>query len=73
LAWEGTWLEKLGTERGNLRAALGWALDREEPEEGRAWMGRRLATVLARVRFWATCGEGEGLGWLEEGVARSGA
>jgi predicted ATPase/DNA-binding CsgD family transcriptional regulator len=70
---QGTWLEKLGIEHGNLRAALRWALDREESEGERAWMGLRLATALARVRFWAAYGEGEGLGWLERGIAGSGA
>ncbi len=69
---QASWLERLGIEHANLRAALSWALDPEdaEPEE-RAELGRRLAAALGR--FWDAYGPREGLGWLERGLARGGA
>jgi predicted ATPase/DNA-binding CsgD family transcriptional regulator len=73
---QGAWLERLGTEHANLRAALGWALgaqDGEEPAEGRAKLGLRLAAALAQGRFWNAYGPSEGRRWLERGLARSGA
>jgi non-specific serine/threonine protein kinase len=65
-------LERLQLERGNLRAALSWALDanEEEPEE-RAEIGLRLAAALGR--FWDVRDPGEGRRWLEKGLAKSGA
>lgn len=64
------WLERLETERNNLRTALSWALVREDAErEGRAELGLRLATALGR--FWGVYGVSEGLNWLERGLARS--
>lgn len=44
LSEQGVWLERLGTEYANLRAALGWALQPEDDEEpaGRAQLGLRL-------------------------------
>lgn len=68
---QGAWLERLGAEQDNVRASLGWALDREgEDPEGRAEMGLSLAAGLAQGRFWAAYGIGEGLTWLERGLAR---
>lgn len=65
------WLERLETEHGNLRAALGWFLDESPASGGRAGTGLRLAAALGR--FWNTYGPGEGRGWLERGLARSDA
>ena len=46
------WLERMGTEHANLRAALSWSLDEdaEEPDGGRAGreeLGLRLAAALS--------------------------
>jgi DNA-binding CsgD family transcriptional regulator len=49
-----TWLERLETERGNLRAALSWALESAEAE-----LGLRLAGTLGE--FWRM------RGYLSEG------
>ena len=66
------WLEWLTEERGNLRAALSWALDATDAEqEERAELGLRMAIAL--VRFWSVHGVREGRGWLEKGLSRSGA
>jgi len=64
-------LERLETERGNLRAALSWALDAEEESIERAELGLRLAAALAR--FWDAQGPSEGCRWLEKGLAKSGS
>jgi len=65
-------LERLETERGNLRNALSWALDADEEESTeRAQMGLRLAAALGR--FWDAQGPREGRQWLEKGLAKSGA
>ncbi|MFL5807791.1 MAG: LuxR C-terminal-related transcriptional regulator [Roseiflexaceae bacterium] len=65
------WLERLGFERDNLRAALAWALDADEESGERAEIGLRLAAALGR--FWDAQGPGEGRRWLERGLARGGA
>jgi predicted ATPase/DNA-binding SARP family transcriptional activator/DNA-binding CsgD family transcriptional regulator len=57
--WWFAWLER---EHDNLRAALGWSLEREEG------VGLRLATSLRR--FWYARGHlDEGRKWLEQGLA----
>ncbi len=68
------WLERLEKEHDNFRAALSWALDRQEvrPDEERAEVGLRLAAALAQGRFWNAYGPSEGRRWLERGLARSG-
>ncbi|MGH3087340.1 MAG: ATP-binding protein, partial [Rubrobacteraceae bacterium] len=66
------WLERLGTEYANLRAALGWFLDEEGVErEERARAGLRLAAALGR--FWGIRAAIEGREWIEKGLAKSGA
>jgi predicted ATPase/DNA-binding CsgD family transcriptional regulator len=58
------WLERLEREHDNLRAALTWALDRDE--DG---LGLRLAAALGQ--FWAVRGHlAEGQGWLERALVR---
>jgi DNA-binding CsgD family transcriptional regulator/tetratricopeptide (TPR) repeat protein len=58
-----SWLERLEKEYGNLRAALSWALEREEAE-----LGLRLAGALGR--FWhMLSGYREGQRWLEAALA----
>ena len=59
------WLERLATEYGNLRAALGWALDEGEVDLG-LWFGGALG------EFWYMSGNfGEGRRWLEAALAKS--
>ncbi|HET8626089.1 MAG TPA: tetratricopeptide repeat protein [Thermomicrobiales bacterium] len=56
---EAAWLARLEEEHANLRAALGWALDRREADTA-----VRFAAVL--WRFWAARGHlSEGRRWLE--------
>jgi predicted ATPase/DNA-binding SARP family transcriptional activator/DNA-binding CsgD family transcriptional regulator len=65
------WLRRLEREHANLRAALAWALDPAdsiEPREHHTELGLRLAGALGR--FWGVYGPGEGLRWLEKGLAR---
>jgi predicted ATPase/DNA-binding SARP family transcriptional activator/DNA-binding CsgD family transcriptional regulator len=65
------WLKRLVREHANLRGALAWALDPAESgqsREHRAEVGLRLAGALGR--FWGVYGPGEGLRWLERGLAR---
>jgi non-specific serine/threonine protein kinase len=57
------WNDRLEPERGNLRAALGWAV-----AEGRADLALQLARGLHY--FWRARGPvGEGLAWLERALA----
>jgi predicted ATPase/DNA-binding CsgD family transcriptional regulator len=74
---QGDWLERLGTEHDNFRAALGWALGSENIEgnsgEERAQLGLRLAASLAQARFWHAYGQGEGRRWLELGLLETDA
>ncbi len=58
------WLERLETEHDNMRAALSWALEREEVE-----LALRLGGTLGT--FWYAHGHmGEGRKWLEEALAK---
>lgn len=58
---QGPWLDRLDSERGNLRAALGWSLDRDPS------LGARLAAALGW--FWYVRGPfTEGLTWLERAL-----
>ena len=56
------WMERLEGEHDNLRAALSWSLEGEDPE-----LGLRLAGALSH--FWFVRGYwSEGRGWLEEAL-----
>ncbi len=61
----GGWLDRLETERDNLREALAWAIDNAETE-----IGARLAIALHGL--WRVRGPvREGLAWMEQFLARS--
>jgi predicted ATPase/transcriptional regulator with XRE-family HTH domain len=61
---EGEWLDRLETELGNLRTAIGWSLGQEDGE-----MGLRLAAEL--WYFWYKRGHmSEGRRWLEEALGK---
>jgi len=62
------WLEHLETEQGNLRSALGWAL--EQPDK----IGALAIDAASALRlFWWHRGQvSEGVAWLERAAARSG-
>lgn len=61
----GHWPSRLEGEQANLRAALAWSLDQEDPE-----LGLRLAAAL--VWFWWIRGHlVEGSEWLERALMRS--
>jgi predicted ATPase len=65
-AWSPAWLERLGAEHGNLRAALAWLEAGGEPEAF-------LRLVEALYHFWLIrCHYREGLAWLERALARDG-
>jgi len=60
-----TWVDRLGREHDNLRAALQWALDADEP-----LLGLRLAGAL--WRFWDIRSFlSEGRDWLDRLLARA--
>jgi predicted ATPase/DNA-binding CsgD family transcriptional regulator len=69
LGKQGTRLRRLAQEHDNFRAALGRALGPEASAET-ARLGLGMAVALGYRRFWAVHGLGEGLGWLERGLAR---
>jgi DNA-binding CsgD family transcriptional regulator len=59
------WYLRLESEHDNLRAALHWLLDHEEPEQA-----LRLAGALGYF-WWLRGYNAEALRWLEEGLERS--
>jgi predicted ATPase/DNA-binding XRE family transcriptional regulator len=60
---QGKWFDRLETEHDNLRAALSWSLEGNEPETG-----LRLAAALWRM--WNARGYmQEGRGWLEKALS----
>jgi predicted ATPase/DNA-binding CsgD family transcriptional regulator len=67
---QGTWLERLETEHDNFRVALGWTL-RPQSSAETTELGVRMAVALGHRRFWPAYGLGEGLTWLERGLAGS--
>jgi predicted ATPase/DNA-binding XRE family transcriptional regulator len=57
------WMQRLESEYGNLRAALGWAIQQED-----AASSQRFGSAL--WRFWAASGRlNEGRGWLDRALA----
>jgi len=64
---QGHWFARLDLELDNLRAALAWALERDDAETA-----LRLATAVQRL--WTTRGLlGEGRSWLERALATAAA
>ena len=61
------WLKSLETENGNLRAAMGWALD---PDRGDAETAARLGWALHSF-WWYRGPHTEGLRWMEAVLLRS--
>jgi len=64
---QGLWLERLRTEFANLREAHAWSLEPGD-EEGRAWLGLRLAAAL--WRFWSAQRFEEGKRWLQAALEK---
>jgi predicted ATPase/DNA-binding CsgD family transcriptional regulator len=65
-AGQGVWLERLDRNYDNLRAALSWALQREDAE-----LALRLGGALGE--FWHMLGrQSEGRRWLDEALAKEG-
>ncbi len=62
------WYLRLEREHDNLRAALRWLLDQDDPAEREA--GLRLAAALG-VFWWLRGYHAEGCRWLEEALARA--
>jgi predicted ATPase/DNA-binding SARP family transcriptional activator/DNA-binding NarL/FixJ family response regulator len=59
------WLDRLEAEHDNLRAALGWSLQRPDVEPG-------LRLAVAMSMFWHTHGHlSEGRAWLERTISAS--
>jgi non-specific serine/threonine protein kinase len=58
------WVERLGVERANLRAAVNWGLDRGDAEAVLRLSGTLLSDAYARGH------PGEGLRWLEAALAQ---
>ncbi len=57
-----TWFDRLHADHGNVRAALAWLLDRNDPR------GLRLAAAMAA--FWFVRGPiGEANGWMDHALA----
>jgi predicted ATPase/DNA-binding XRE family transcriptional regulator len=61
------WLDRLESERDNLRSAVSWALSRGEPE-----LAVRLTYALTRF-FWSRGQHSEVLRWMEEAPERGDA
>jgi predicted ATPase/DNA-binding CsgD family transcriptional regulator len=62
------WLERLEAEHANLRAALGWALERAEADAADVLLGQRLAIALHR--FWRLhCHFAERRHWFDAALA----
>jgi predicted ATPase/class 3 adenylate cyclase len=59
------WFDRMGSELDNFRTALAWSLGDGDPA-----LGLRLGVALSR--FWEVRGHwSEGLGWLEDALARA--
>lgn len=61
------WSDRLEVERGNLRAALAWAIDTGQTELA-------MGLAIGSNRFWRTRGPvSEGVDWLERALALNGS
>jgi predicted ATPase/DNA-binding SARP family transcriptional activator len=62
------WIDRLETEQGNVRSAVGWALEQRDD------VGTRAVRVAAALwRFWWIRGLlSEGISWLERAASRCG-
>ncbi|HEV2108886.1 MAG TPA: tetratricopeptide repeat protein [Thermomicrobiales bacterium] len=63
-----TWIDRLEAEQGNLRSALGWALDRPGQLDG---LAARAAAALWRY-WWFRGRLSEGISWLDRAASLPG-
>jgi non-specific serine/threonine protein kinase len=65
---EAIWMQRVGAELGNLRAAMAWGLG-PAADAARAVVGARLVRGLGEIEFWGASGRlSEGRRWSEQAL-----